>query len=270
MGRWVLLVCCAANVAHAETSAELFAQAQALKAQGKLDAACDKYEASYKLDPAPGTALNLGDCAERRGDLARALKLYRDAEHAFASAGSAPRASYSHNRAVAVQARLRPPEPAPAPPASTPAPAPAPAPAPEPAPAAPADDDSETRARNRRISRNIAIAGFATTAVAVPVMYLFEYRGPILTYEQGVPALDANGSSLGSKDCYNLDAAVVGGVAQWKAACRARTRMLVEGAVGLVGLAAGGVALIYRYKLGHEASVAVVPTRGGAALAWRW
>ena len=264
MGRWVLLVCCAANVAHADTSAELFAQAQALKAQGKLDAACEKYEASYKLDPAPGTMLNLGDCAERRGDLARALKLYQDAEHAFAAAGSAPRAAYSHNRAVAVQARLRPPEPAPA--TATPAPEPAPEPA---ATAAPADDP-ETIARNRRIARTVAISGFATAAVAVPVIYLFEYRGPILTYEQGVPARDAQDKALGSEDCGNLDAAVVGGVAQWRAACHARTRMFIEGAFGLAGLAAGGVALIYRYKTGREASLAIVPARGGAALAWRW
>jgi tetratricopeptide (TPR) repeat protein len=262
MGRWVLLVCCAANVAHADTSAELFAQAQALKAQGKLDAACEKYEASYKLDPAPGTMLNLGDCAERRGELARALKLYQDAEHAFAAAGSAPRAAYSHNRAVAVQARLRPPEPAPA--------APTAAPAPEPAASPPPADDPETIERNRRIARIVAISGFATAAVAVPVIYLFEYRGPILTYEQGVPARDVHDNALGSEDCGNLDAAVVGGVAQWRAACHARTRMFIEGAFGLVGLAAGGVALIYRYKIGHEASVAIVPTRSGAALAWRW
>jgi len=262
MGRWVLLVCCAANVARADTSAELFAQAQALKAQGKLEAACEKYAASYKLDPAPGTMLNLGDCAERRGDLARALTLYQDAERAFAAAGSAPRASYSHNRAVAVQARLRPPEPAPA--------APTAAPEPEPAAAPPPVDDPETIARNRRIARIVAISGFATAAVAMPVMYLFEYRGPILTYQQGVPALDAQDNALGSSDCGNLDAAVVGGIAQWRAACHARTRMFVEGALGLAGLAAGGVALIYRYKTGREASVAIVPTRGGAALAWRW
>lgn len=45
-------------------------------AAGDFDLACEKFEASMKLDPAPGTLMNLGNCEERRGRVASAWERY--------------------------------------------------------------------------------------------------------------------------------------------------------------------------------------------------
>ena len=43
----------------------LFLEARDLFVAGKVAAACTKFESSYKLDPAPGTLLNLAACNGR-------------------------------------------------------------------------------------------------------------------------------------------------------------------------------------------------------------
>ncbi|MBW2523026.1 MAG: hypothetical protein JRI23_02565 [Deltaproteobacteria bacterium] len=50
----------------------LFDEAQKLKKRGDFEAACEKFAASQKLDPALGTQLNLADCYERIGKTASA------------------------------------------------------------------------------------------------------------------------------------------------------------------------------------------------------
>src|SRR5690242_3308720 len=45
----------------------LFDEAKQLVAQGRIAEACPKFVASFKLDPKPGTAVNLADCLERSG-----------------------------------------------------------------------------------------------------------------------------------------------------------------------------------------------------------
>jgi hypothetical protein len=57
----------------------LFREARALMKKGDFKAACPKLVESQKLDPAPGTAINLGDCWEKLGLLADALQARRDA-----------------------------------------------------------------------------------------------------------------------------------------------------------------------------------------------
>jgi hypothetical protein len=57
----------------------LFRDARALMKKGEFDAACPKLVESHQLDPAPGTAINLGDCWEKVGRLADALQVLRDA-----------------------------------------------------------------------------------------------------------------------------------------------------------------------------------------------
>jgi len=57
----------------------LFREARALMKSGDHKAACPKLVESHKLDPAAGTAINLGDCWDRVGKLADALQAYRDA-----------------------------------------------------------------------------------------------------------------------------------------------------------------------------------------------
>lgn len=77
----------AASSASADSAADatkLFEEAGALKAEGKYAEACGKFEKSYALDtqagrPAPGTQLNLGECAERAGQLRKAYLLFDDA-----------------------------------------------------------------------------------------------------------------------------------------------------------------------------------------------
>ncbi len=57
------------NVAQAES---LFKDGQALMKKKEYAAACEKFEASQKLDPLPSTLLNLADCREKNGQIATA------------------------------------------------------------------------------------------------------------------------------------------------------------------------------------------------------
>jgi hypothetical protein len=58
----------------------LFREGRTLIKQGKLEAGCDKLEASEKLESSVGTLLNLGDCREKLGKLASAWAAFRKAE----------------------------------------------------------------------------------------------------------------------------------------------------------------------------------------------
>jgi hypothetical protein len=55
----------------------LFREGRRAADAGNYAVACPKFEESYRLDPAPGTLLNLGDCEENRGQLARAAQHFR-------------------------------------------------------------------------------------------------------------------------------------------------------------------------------------------------
>jgi len=63
-----------ADVATADT---LFREGRLAAEAGDYALACPKFEESYRLDPAAGTLLNLGDCEENRGQLGRAWKHFR-------------------------------------------------------------------------------------------------------------------------------------------------------------------------------------------------
>lgn len=64
------------DVAKADT---LFREGRALMKKGDYDTACPKLEESYRLDPAAGTGINLGDCFEKQGKVASALLAYQAA-----------------------------------------------------------------------------------------------------------------------------------------------------------------------------------------------
>lgn len=66
----------ASDPAMAQT---LFEAGCALMADGKVDEACSKFEASNKLDPSAGTLLNLGRCYEAQGKTASAWAAYKRA-----------------------------------------------------------------------------------------------------------------------------------------------------------------------------------------------
>jgi hypothetical protein len=57
----------------------LFEDAKALLVAGKVAEACRKLEESRRLDPLPGTVLNLASCHEREGLTASAMAGYREA-----------------------------------------------------------------------------------------------------------------------------------------------------------------------------------------------
>lgn len=55
----------------------VFRDARRHLAAGNYELACARFEESFQLDPAVGSAINIGDCLERRGKLASALQVYR-------------------------------------------------------------------------------------------------------------------------------------------------------------------------------------------------
>jgi hypothetical protein len=81
-----LAVMTSSLAARAETSEQdkalassLFDQAKALLTDGKVSEACRKLEESRRLDPLPGTLLNLGVCHEQEGLMASAFAELREA-----------------------------------------------------------------------------------------------------------------------------------------------------------------------------------------------
>jgi hypothetical protein len=84
----------------------LFSEGRHLMSEGKLDEACPKLAESQRLDPAPGTALNLGICYERAGKTASAWFAFRDAEAAAASAGQKERAAVARKKAALLEASV--------------------------------------------------------------------------------------------------------------------------------------------------------------------
>ena len=76
-----------ADVAQ-DRAAELFDEGQRLIVAGKVDEACAKFAASFAVDPAVGTKLNLADCSERQGKLLAALALFEEVELEAARTGA--------------------------------------------------------------------------------------------------------------------------------------------------------------------------------------
>ena len=85
---------------------QLFDEGRALAKQGKFDDACDRFERSLALDPETGTEVNLADCFEHVGKLARAWNLFDDAANASDRAGNAVRAKFARDRANAIAGKL--------------------------------------------------------------------------------------------------------------------------------------------------------------------
>jgi hypothetical protein len=97
-----------AGVAVAQPSPEatrLFEDGRDLAKQGKWAEACDRFQKSLALDPAPGTKLNLGDCFEKLGKVRAGWILFEEAARDFGRLTDA-RAKFAHDRAAAAAARL--------------------------------------------------------------------------------------------------------------------------------------------------------------------
>ena len=61
----------------------LFTEGRTAMTKNDYETACAKFEESLKLEEAPGTVLNLGDCEEKRGHLVAAEVHYRRAASGF-------------------------------------------------------------------------------------------------------------------------------------------------------------------------------------------
>lgn len=92
-------------VADVGSADQLFTQAKQLMSEGKIAAACAKFEASYDADPALGALLNLADCLERDGRLASAFGRWGDAVSVAQRKGD-ERVTYARERREALQPKL--------------------------------------------------------------------------------------------------------------------------------------------------------------------
>jgi hypothetical protein len=99
-----MLIAGAARAGDAVLAETLFREGRAASDSGDLATACAKFAQSYRLDPAPGTLLNLGDCEERRGKLATAWEYFNRLYDTLAAGDD--RRTLARSRADAVAARL--------------------------------------------------------------------------------------------------------------------------------------------------------------------
>ena len=96
---------------HAQSSNQVAAEALFREARKLLDAgqfreACDKLEASRRLDPAAGTLLNLARCREKLGQTATAWAAYHEAIRAAKATGQTEREKVARERAAALEPTL--------------------------------------------------------------------------------------------------------------------------------------------------------------------
>ena len=103
----VLFVCLVPRVGLAQDQAAaeaLFRSARKAAAAGDWVTACDRFEESHRLDPAPGASLNLGRCREKLGHLARAWKSYAEAAQRLPAGDN--RASFARRKAAELEERV--------------------------------------------------------------------------------------------------------------------------------------------------------------------
>ncbi len=84
----------------------LFEQARSMMTEGKFADACPKFADSQRLDPSPGTLLNLANCYEKLGRTASAWATYREAASAANAAGRADYVASAQRHAEALAPKL--------------------------------------------------------------------------------------------------------------------------------------------------------------------
>jgi hypothetical protein len=92
-----------ASIAAAE---QLFNEARTLAEKGDYASACPRFEASYKLDAALGTLLNIATCYEKYGRLASAWGRYREVVAVAIKVGDEARIKIARERADALEPKL--------------------------------------------------------------------------------------------------------------------------------------------------------------------
>jgi hypothetical protein len=84
----------------------LFEEAQRRVAVGDYEEACPKFKASYALDAAGGTLLNLADCLEKQGRTASAWSHFKDALVQAQRDGRSERVQYAQRHISALEPKL--------------------------------------------------------------------------------------------------------------------------------------------------------------------
>jgi hypothetical protein len=84
----------------------LFEEARAFAKASRYAEACARFAQSDAIVHTFGTAVNLGDCAERDGHPDRAWRLYDDAAHKAERDGATDRARFARDRAAALAPML--------------------------------------------------------------------------------------------------------------------------------------------------------------------
>ena len=74
--------------------------------KGKLDQACPLFEESYRLDPAPGTLLNLAACSRLTGKTATSWSQFIEAARSFRRKGDERRAQFADGQAKEIEPLL--------------------------------------------------------------------------------------------------------------------------------------------------------------------
>ena len=84
----------------------LFVEGRRLVTEGQYAEGCAKLEQSQRLDPAPGTQINLADCFEKSGKLASAWFAFQEASAAAQRRGRAEWAQQARERAHLLEPRV--------------------------------------------------------------------------------------------------------------------------------------------------------------------
>src|ERR1700684_2383602 len=97
----------AAQSAADEAAAEaLFKQGRDLMSAGNFALACSQFAESERLDPAPGTLLNLATCYERNGQVTSAWVTYKEAAMSARRADQTERARMARDKAAELEPNL--------------------------------------------------------------------------------------------------------------------------------------------------------------------
>ncbi|MCU0686776.1 MAG: hypothetical protein MUF34_31770 [Polyangiaceae bacterium] len=92
--------------ANSGAAEALFKEAKKLFAAGKTAEACPKFAESQRLDPSPGTLLNLAACYEKQGKTATAWAEFLRAARLASAHGQTGRSGEAKQRAAVLEARL--------------------------------------------------------------------------------------------------------------------------------------------------------------------
>jgi hypothetical protein len=90
--------------ADSVTAEALFQSGREALDKGDVKAACDRFEESYRLEPKPGTALNLGNCREQLGQVASAWQRFEEAAQTLPADDS--RRAIARQRAAALSGKV--------------------------------------------------------------------------------------------------------------------------------------------------------------------